>query len=57
MKDRFCVECRWCDLQFVPPGGSRFVCQADGSVLPSDVVSRPSCARFQPMTPQGHWGP
>ncbi len=62
MNGRFCVECRWCDLQFEPPAGSYFACRLDGKRLPSDVVSMPSCERFKPQpyaaqSFQDQWGP
>ena len=56
MNNHRCVECRWCELTYAPDGHSIFRCKDDGKKLPSDVVSREACARFEPPPATAHWG-
>jgi hypothetical protein len=56
MNNHRCVECRWCELTYASDGRSIFRCKDDGKKLPSDVVSREACARFEAPPATGHWG-
>ena len=52
-----CVECRHCEMRIGPKKGLRHYCVRKKRGLPSNLASRPACAKFELPNLSIHWGP